>query len=242
MGSITVERVRERRTIAVEAAVAYLGAAAFVVAAVWATLVARGITVPSEPAGNPALSVHQNQMLYLRWLIAKQPQERLSSTIAIVAFLCLVATAVALRDRFRAATALGVLGVLGVGSGVIVWIVERVLHLGGNYGIGKLATHHYSTDTVTGIGFTLDSMTRALDVTAFALIGLGMLAFALEGLRGSSRAPRWGAWTAATGIAMLVAAWSSLAASGTLGDVLVAIVGVILLPVWMVWTSRELHG
>jgi hypothetical protein len=240
MGSITVERVRERRTVAFDAVVGYVGAAAFVVAAVWATLVARGITVPSEPAADPKLSVQQNQMRYLRWIIARQPQERLSIAIAIVAFLCLAATAVALRDRFRATASS--LGVLGVAAGVVLWIVERIVHLGGEYGIGKLATHDYSMGTVTAIGFTIDSITRGLEVTAFALIGVGMLAFGLDALRGSVRGPRWGAWTAATGAAMLVGSWSSLAGAGTLGDVLVALVGAVLLPVWMAWSSRELQS
>jgi hypothetical protein len=239
MGTITVERVRERPAVGLEALVAYVGAAAFVVAAVWATLIARGVTVPSEPAVDPKLSVRQNQMLYLRWIIARQPQERLSSAIAIVAFLCLVATAVALRDRFRVPASS--LGTLGVAAGVVMWIVERVIHLGGEYGIGKLATHDYSMDTVTGIGFTVDSITRGLEVTAFVLIGLGMLAFALDALRGSARRAGWGWLTAAIAATMLAGSWSSLAGAGTLGDALVALTGAILLPLWMGWSARELQ-
>lgn len=238
MDAITVERIRGRREMTLSALVAYVGAAAFAVAAVWATLAARGITVASEPSVRPNLSVHDNQLIYLQWLVTKQPQERVYTSIAIVAFLCLLATATALRARSDRTTSS--LALQGVTVGVILWVIERALHLGAEYGLGMLTTHHYTTETITGIGFTVDMITRALEVTAFAIIGLGMLAFAAGALGGTARRPGWERCSAAIGVSMVVGSWATLAGAGTLGDVLVAVVGAILLPVWMVWSAARL--
>jgi len=239
MEAITVERVRERRTTPAAAVVAYVGAAAFLVAAVWSTLVSSGVTVASEPAQNLKLSAHQNELIYLHWLIARQPQERLYTGIAIIAFLCLAATAISIRTR--RGSALAALGAEAVAVGVVLWVTESVAHLGANYGIGLLTTHDYPTETISGIGFTVDMIARALEMTAFAILGLGALAFALDAFRGTPRRPRWGALGAVIGIALLVGSWSNLTGIGSLGDVLVPLVGAILLPVWMLWSAAMLR-
>jgi hypothetical protein len=238
MDAITVERVRERRDVKLSALVAYVGAAAFVVAAVWATLASRGITVASEPAVRPNLSVHDNQLIYLQWLLTKQPQERVYTSIAMAAFLCLLATAVGLRGRFD--RTISSLAVQSLAVGVVLWVIERTVHLGAEYGLGMLTTHHYTTETITGIGFTVDMVTRALEVTGFAIIGLGMLAFAARAMAGTVRRPGWGRCSAAIGASMIIASWATLAGAGTVGDVLVALVGAVLLPVWMCWSAALL--
>jgi hypothetical protein len=237
MQTITVARAREHAMPA-SVVVAYAGAAAFVVAAVWATLASAGVTVASEPTANPSISVARNQQIHLRWLASTQPQERVYTAVAIVAFICLAATARSLRERRRSAIAS--LGVLGIGIGIVLWITENVLHLGATYAVGMLTTHNYGLDTVTGIEFTADMMQRALEVTGFAILGLGMTALSLEAFGATERRPGWGALTVAIGVAMIVEAWSSLAGAGTVGDILVAVTGAILLPAWMIATGRAL--
>jgi hypothetical protein len=235
----TLQMVRERRNVAAETVVAYVGAAAFVVASVWATLASRGITVASKPAQRLGLSVHENELIYLRWLMSTQPQERIYTSIAILAFSCLLATAVSLRGRTE--RALPALAVQGVAVGAVLWVTEHVAHLGADQAIGLLTTHHYSTQTISGIGFTIDMVTRAMEITAFAMLGAGAVSFALDAFRGRPRRPRWGALTAAIGASMILSSWAALAGNGDLGDLLVALVGIVLLPVWMCWSAAVLR-
>jgi hypothetical protein len=79
--------------------VAYAGAAAFVVAAVWYGLTARFITLAKPPAFNPNAPLDAELHRWFNWFVTTLPQERLDTAIAIIGFLCLVPLAAFARDR-----------------------------------------------------------------------------------------------------------------------------------------------
>jgi hypothetical protein len=77
-----------------------------------------------------------------------------------------------------------------------------------------MATHGNPIETVNAIGFTIDTIDDAFELTAFALIGAGTLAFAWVALH-DRRAD--------------------------LVDVLLVTGGVVLMPAWLVWSGRLLR-
>jgi hypothetical protein len=99
MATQTIEPARTRIPAATSGVVAWLGAAAFVIAAAWYTLVAQGVTVASAPQFGPDVPIEEREHIYYRWLITTLPQERLYTSIAIVGFLCLARAAAFARDR-----------------------------------------------------------------------------------------------------------------------------------------------
>lgn len=98
MATQTIERARMRIPAATSGVVAWLGAAAFVIAAAWYTLAARGVIVASAPQFGQDVPLEQREHIYYRWLVTTLPQERLYTAVAIVGFLCLAGVAAFARD------------------------------------------------------------------------------------------------------------------------------------------------
>jgi hypothetical protein len=81
-------------------AVAYAGAAAFLVAAVWYALVVGEVTVASEPRPKPGQAQQEWFHTYYAWFASTLRQERYYTGAAIVGFLSLMVTAAFVRNAF----------------------------------------------------------------------------------------------------------------------------------------------
>jgi hypothetical protein len=101
-----------------------------------------------------------------------------------------------------------------------------------------MATHANPIETTNSIAFTIDAIADAFALAAFALIGAGMLAFAVAaaGERPGHRA--WAGYTVVIALVMLVTAGSYAAGNGGLSDLMLLAGGVVLLPLWLIWTGR----
>ena len=89
--------------------------------------------------------------------------------------------------------------------------------------------------TTNSIAFTIDSISQAFALAAFALIGAGMLAFAAAAQRHGHR--RWVSYTLVAALAVLVTAGCYAADNDNLLDLAVLASGAVL-PVWVIWASR----
>src|SRR4030095_16441999 len=89
---------RANRLPALASAVAYAGAAAFLVAAVWYALVVAEVTVASEPRPQPGEAQEEWFHVYYAWFASTLRQERYYTSAAIVGFLSLMVTAAFVRN------------------------------------------------------------------------------------------------------------------------------------------------
>jgi len=221
--------------------VAYGAAAGLVVAAGWYALIARHVTVAAPPLVEAGVPIDMVLHRYYAWFVPTLQQERIDTAIAIVAFVCLVPIASALRDRLGQASWLTLIGATGVAVGAITWVIGNVVALGGHRAVGLMATHGNPIETVNAIGFTIDTIDDAFELAAFALIGAGALAFGWVALH-DRRAPRgWGWLSLAVGIVTLTLSAAYATGEGNLVDLLLVSGGVVLLPAWLVSTGRFLR-
>jgi len=219
---------------------AYGAAAGLVAAAAWYALISHHVTVAAPPtlqAGVPIEVVHHR---YYAWFVPTLQQERIDTAIAIVAFVCLVPIASALRDRLGRAGWLTTIGASGVALGALTWVMGNMVALGGHRAVGLMATHGNPIETVNAIGFTIDAVDDAFELAAFALIGAGILAFGWVGLRDRMAPVGWGWFSLAVGVVTLTLSGAYAAGDGNLVDLLLVTGGVVLLPGWLVWSGRLL--
>jgi hypothetical protein len=235
--------------------VAYVGAAAFVMAAVWYGLTARFITLAKPPAFNPNAPLDAELHRWFNWFVTTLPQERLDTGIAIIGFLCLVPLAAFARDLLGRDRVLARVGSAAMPAGALLWVAGNVLRLGGHQAAGLMATHHNPVETVNAILFTVDTIADAFELAAFAVLGVALLTFAVAGVAGAavdgpigiggrlggrvvSRA--WCGYSLLLGV-VLLALGGAYAADRDLIDPLLVTGGALLLPVWLVWTGRLLR-
>jgi hypothetical protein len=234
MQTQNAERQWATRTVGPVTVVAYAGAAAFVIAAAWFWLAVKGVTVALVPQLGPGAGAEQAMRAYYRWMVTTLPQERYYSSIAIAGFLCLAATATAVRDLLGRDRATAGIGALTTGAGSLLWITGNVLVLGGHRAIGLMATHTNPIETTSSIAFTVDTIGEAFSLAAFVLIGVGMLSFATGG-RQEHRA--WAGYTVVVALVMLVTAGSYAIGDDSFSDLMLFIAGVAVLPLWLIGTS-----
>ena len=125
-----------------------------------------------------------------------------------------------------------------VGAGAAPGITGSVLQLGGHRAVGLMATHANPIQTTNSIAFTIDMIAAAFALAAFALIGVGMLAFAVTAAREHAGHRAWAGYTIVVALTLLVLAWSYAAGNGSLSDLLLIADGLLLLPLWLIWTGR----
>ncbi|HEV8279523.1 MAG TPA: hypothetical protein VGQ26_28050 [Streptosporangiaceae bacterium] len=101
-----------------------------------------------------------------------------------------------------------------------------------------MATHANPIQTTNSIAFTIDAIGDAFALVAFALIGVGMLAFARAALQQRPGHRAWAGYTIVIALAMLVTAGSYAAANGSLSDVMLFADSAVLVPVWLIWAGR----
>jgi hypothetical protein len=239
MEATIVERRRSRRAPGAAGLIAYLGAAAFALAAGWYGLAMEGVTVARQPVFGANESLAHKLDWFYRWFVSTLPQERVYTSLAILAFLCLAAVGILAARSMRPATPLAGVAAMVLALGASLWIVGSVVQLGGHRAVGAMATHANPLPTVNSISFTIDIIDDAFETAAFAIIGVAMLGLASVGIRTGVRA--WGRYTAAIGAISLVVAGAYIVDNGDVVDVLLLALGVVILPVWLVWTGT-LYG
>jgi hypothetical protein len=236
-----IERVRVKHTTGTAGVVAYAGAAALAIAVAWFWLAAKNVTVAPAPRVGPQVTLQQGMRIYYRWQVTTLPQERFYTSIAIAGFLCLAAAALFLRDVLARDRALARIGALTIDTGTLLWITGSVMQLGGHRAVGLMATRTNPIQTTNSIAFTIDIIGAAFALAAFALIGAGMLALAtaaLHGQRGHRGHRAWAGYTIVTALTLLVLAGSYAVGNDNVTDLMVLADGVVLLPVWLVWSGR----
>ena len=237
METQTAEQVRARKTAGPATAVAYTGAAAFVIAGAWFWLATKGVTVAPPPRAATGATPRQGMHIYYLWQVTTLPQERYYTSIAIAGFLCLAAAAFFVRDQLGRDRAPARVGALLVGAGSLLWIAGGVLELGGHRAVGLMATHANPIQATNSIAFTIDTIVAAFAFAAFALIGAGMLGFASAARRLGHRA--WAGCTIVVALALLVTAGSYAAGNDGFSDLMLLVGGAGLLPLWLIWSGKE---
>ena len=237
MQTQTIERARVKRPAGTAGVVAYAGAAAFAIGAAWFWLAAKRVTVAAAPRVGPHVTLQQGLRSYYRWQVTTLLQERLYTSIAIAGFLCLAVSAVFLRDLLTRDRTLARIGALTIGAGALLWTTGSVVQLGGHRAVGLMATHTNPIQTTNSIAFTIDIVAAAFALAAFALIGAGMLALAAAAAREHAGRRAWARYTALVALTLLVLAGFYAAGSGSLTDLMLLADGVVLLPVWLIWSG-----
>lgn len=237
MGTQTIERVKTKGAAGPADIAAYLGAAALVIAAAWYGLAVKGVTATPAPQPPPGAAPQAWLHTYYRWLVTTLPQERLYTSIAIAGFICLAVVAAYVRDLLGRDHALTRAGAFALWLGAGLWITGSVIQLGGHRAVGLMATHTNPIQTTNSIAFTVDMIGQAFALAAFALIGVGMLAFASAAAGARTRHRAWAGYTALISLLMLVAAWSYAAGNSSLTDLILLVGGLLALPVWLAWTA-----
>lgn len=240
MDTVSMERLGVRRSLAVPSVLAYVDAAAFAVAGLWGYLIANGVTVPPEPAPAANVTVIEAQRRYFAWFVTMLKQERLSTAIAIAAFLCLAVVASFLVKRL-ALRPIASVGRWAIIVGAVLWVAGAVLQLGGHRAVGLMATHANPIGAVNAVAFTIDMIEEAFSLAAFALIGIGLLAVAGSALGARSEPLTWIVCTWVVALLTLALAASYLVDDGSLQDVLVLATGAVGAPTWLVWTGTRLR-
>jgi hypothetical protein len=235
MQTQTIERQRTHRTAGPATVVAYTGAAAFVIAAAWFWLATKAVTVAPAPRIGPDVTAQQGMRIYYRWWVTTLPQERYYTSIAIAGFLCLAAAALSVRDLLGRDRLPARIGALLVGSGAFLWITGSVLQLGGHRAVGLMATHTNPIQATNSIAFTIDTISEAFALAAFALIGAGMLALAAARRHGHRG---WASYTSVTALVLLATAVTYSVGHDSVTDLMLIASGLVLLPVWLIWATH----
>ena len=225
--------------------VAYVAAAAFVVAAVWYGLTARFITVAKPPAFNPNTPPRRRAPPLVQLVCDHPPagaprhrdrRRRLPVPAPAHRFI---------GDLLGRHRTLARIGSVSMPAGALLWVAGNVLQLGGHRAVGLMATHGHPVETVNSILFTVDTITNAFELAAFAVLGVALLALtgAAVGDPTGNRAV-WRAWCGYSlllGVVLLGLSGAYAAADGNLVELLVT-GGALLLPGWLVWTGRLLRN
>jgi hypothetical protein len=210
------------------------------VAAGWYALIAKRVTVADRPvfaAGEPP-----DRMLrrFVDWQVTTFLQERIDTAIAIVAFLALIGLGLALREH------LGRDGPLPAGASVVValgsalWIVGNVLELGSHRALELFARTGNDLGSFDAIQFTIAEIDDWFELTGFALIGVGILAFAAAALNGDVVPRSWALYSVFVGALFMPLSAAYVANNGDLVDLLLLAGGIVIAPVWGIWTARLL--
>ncbi|HEU0240387.1 MAG TPA: hypothetical protein VFR11_14070 [Micromonosporaceae bacterium] len=220
--------------------VMYVAAAAFLISAIWYALIANHVTVASAPLAPPGEPLDSALHRWYQWFATTLPQERFNTAIALLGMLSLVVVAATLRGRFGRSATLSRIGGYALALGGVMWTIGNTLQLGGHRAVGLMATHDNPIEAVNAIAFTVDTVTQAFELVALLLIGGGMLALAAQARRTTAMRPGWIGSTATVAVAVLVLAAAYADASDDLTLWLLVGIGAVLLPVWLMWTAREL--
>lgn len=240
MGATSIEERGASRSVLGAESVAYIGAGAFASAAAWYALAFTGIAVAPRPRFGTDVPLLQRMDIFYRWVVTTLPQERAYTIIAIVGFVCSIATVLALHDRLAGASAMGSVGLLAFVGGAGLWVVGNVAQLGGHAAVGSMVTAADSTrlPTLSAIYFTVDTVDDAFEIAAFSALACGLLVFALVGTRSQTVPRAWRTTTILLALSLFGTVIAYAAGTGDLVDDLLFIGGFLLFPTWLVWCAR----
>lgn len=117
MTTATLERERGLQMSRGLEFLAYGAAAGLVVEAGWYGLIARHVTVAAPPGVDAGVPIEMVLHRYFAWFVPTLQQERIDTAFALVAFVCLVPIASALRDRLGQQGWLTQIGATGLALG-----------------------------------------------------------------------------------------------------------------------------
>jgi hypothetical protein len=234
MTTAAMERPEARTGVRLTTAVPTVGAGAFVLAGAWYWMIEARVTVSAPPAAGGSLDAGLTR--YFTWFATTLTQERLDTGLAIVGFACLAAAASWMASRTRSDA--GRFGAVLVGLGSALWIVGNVVQLGGHRAVGLMATHGNPIETTNSIAFTIDTIDDAFELAAFAAIAAGMLAFGAAARRAGGTT--WRTTTLVAGVVTGTLAVVYVTGPDGLVNALLVLSAVVVLPAWLVLTSRTL--
>jgi hypothetical protein len=235
MGARIIDEERRHRSSRATEVLAYVGAAGFAIASALYGLALTRVTVAPEPVFSGDEPLTEQLTVFYRWYVSTLPQERIYTSLAILAFVCLASVGVLILRSMEASVPLARVGGVVLTLGASLWIVGNVLQLGGHRAVGAMATHGNPLPAVNAIAFTIDIIGDAFDAVAFASLGVGLLLCAWAGARVG--APGWSRYTGAIGLVGIVVAAAYIMDEGDIVNALLLALGVVLLPIWLVWTG-----
>lgn len=214
-------------------------ALALVVAAGWYALIAERVTVRDDPGFIRGSSEHVLRVFF-DWFVSTILQQRIDNVIAMVAFLALIGLALSLRELLGRDRAAAVFGSVALSLGSALWITGNLIQLGGYRAIEIAVEQRRALEPVNSIGLVIDTIDDWFELTAFALIGTGIVMFGISALRSRMAARSWSYYSFVVGAVALFVSIAYVADSGDLVDLSLFALGIVLAPGWGVWTARVL--
>lgn len=214
-------------------------AVALFVAAGWYALIAERVTVRDEPGfirGSPEHVLR----VFFDWFVSTILQQRIDSVIAIVAFLALIGLALSLRELFGRDRPAAVFGSAALSLGSALWITGNMVQLGGYRAIEIAVEQRRALEPINSIGLVVDMIDDWFELTAFALLGTGIVMFGISALRSRAAARSWSYYSFVVGAVALFVSIAYATDSGDLVDLSLFALGIGLAPGWGVWTARML--
>ena len=215
-------------------------AVALFVAAGWYALIAKRVTVADPPVFAEGEPFDRMLRRFVDWQVTTFAQERLDIAIAIVAFVALIGLGFALREYLGRDRALPAGASVAVALGSSLWIVGNVIELGSHRALELFARTGNDLGPFDAIQFTVAEIDDWFELTGFALIGVGILAIAAAALKGGVAPRSWAYYSVLVGALFIPLSAAYVANNGDLVDLLLFVGGIVIAPVWGIWTARLL--
>jgi hypothetical protein len=216
------------RLVAITASVALAGAA------VWEALMESAVTVAAPPEHVDAGVASDDWIQgYFAWLTTTLRQERAVVVLAVIAMFGLAVLAASVAGRLGLNLVVRRVAAYAAAGGAVLWSVGGILIIGGHHAVTMMAAWGNPIAAVDAVGYTLDNIEASFQVAALALLGCALVAFTLG--RAGTTKPSWRWYSIALGLLCLVPA--APLHRDDLGLYVQLAIGVLLLPVWMIWTS-----
>jgi hypothetical protein len=210
------------------------------VAAAWYALIAKRVTVADPPVFAEGEPFDRMLRRFVDWQITTFAQERLDIAIAIVAFLALIGLGFAVREYLGRDRALAAGASVAVALGSSLWIVGNVFELGSHRALELFARTGNDLGPFDTIQFTVAEVDDWFELTGFALIGVGILAFAAVAVDGDVALRSWAFYSVLVGALFIPLSAAYVANNGDLVDLLLFAGGIVIAPAWGIWTARLL--
>lgn len=232
----TLERVSPSSDTGRRRPLVWISAAAFAISSVWFALIETGVTQAAESEASNASQGDALRAHYV-WFATTLQQERVVTGVAILGLATLVASVWELRGRLGAGSA-ATAGALAVWLGSVVWIMGNVIQLGGDRAVGLMASNSNPIETTNSIAFTVAMIDDAVELVAFAMLGVGMACLAIAAWRMGGATRSWSRCTAGFALVLVALAIAHGMADTHIADVLLVVVGAALTPAWLLWAGR----
>ena len=200
-------------------------AACIALAAAWNTLIQVGVSAPPQPSDNAA---------YFAWWRPVEWQTASVHLLAAFGFLALAAAAVRIpTERWSSAIAVEGIsaGSMALAIGGILGAGANLVQLGGQQAVLEASTTTIDPGLLGTIGYTVDRVTAAIQLGAYAVLACAVLSIGPSGAMAVARRPR-GILSLVLGGGLLLLALLQEAGPMDLVDPLGAFLAIIVLPAW----------